>query len=83
MSIPDALLPSYFELLLHRDPPADLPPLDAKRLLARELVARFHTPEAAAAAEAEWDRVFVNRTEPEQSTTSTSRPATARSTSRQ
>jgi tyrosyl-tRNA synthetase len=66
MSIPDALLPSYFELLLHRDPPADLPPLDAKRLLARELVARFHTPDAAAAAEAEWDRVFVNRTEPEQ-----------------
>jgi tyrosyl-tRNA synthetase len=65
MSIPDALLPSYFELLLHRDPPADLTPRDAKRLLARELVARFHTPEQATGAEAEWDRVFVNRSEPE------------------
>lgn len=65
MSVPDALLPSYFELLLNRDPPVDLAPRDAKRLLARELVARFHTPEAAAAAEAEWDRVFVNRSEPQ------------------
>jgi tyrosyl-tRNA synthetase len=65
MSIPDALLPSYFELLLHRDQPVDLAPRDAKRLLARELVARFHTPEAAAIAEADWDRVFVNRSEPE------------------
>jgi tyrosyl-tRNA synthetase len=65
MSIPDALLPSYFELLLHRDSPADLTPRDAKRLLARELVARFHTPEQATGAEAEWDRVFVNRSEPE------------------
>ena len=65
MSVPDALLPSYFELLLNRDPPVDLAPRDAKRLLARELVARFHTPEAAAATEAEWDRVFVNRSEPQ------------------
>jgi tyrosyl-tRNA synthetase len=65
MSVPDELLPSYFELLLYRDPPADLAPRDAKRLLAHELVARFHSPEAADAAAAEWDRVFVNRSEPE------------------
>jgi tyrosyl-tRNA synthetase len=65
MSVPDALLPSYFELLLYRDPPADLSPRDAKRLLARELVERFHTPEMAEAAEADWDRVFVNHSEPQ------------------
>ena len=64
MSIPDALLPSYFELLLQRDPPAE-PPRDQKRLLARELVARFHGAGEASAAEAEWDRVFVERAEPE------------------
>jgi tyrosyl-tRNA synthetase len=66
MSVPDSLLPSYYELLLARALPADLSPRDAKRLLARELVARFDSPEAAEAAESEWDRVFVNRSEPEQ-----------------
>jgi tyrosyl-tRNA synthetase len=64
MSIPDELLPSYFELLLYRDLPSDLAPRDAKRLLARELVARFHDRGAAEAAEADWDRVFVKHSEP-------------------
>ena len=64
MSIPDELLPSYFELLLYRDLPSDLAPRDAKRLLARELVARFHDRGAAKAAEANWDRVFVKHSEP-------------------
>ena len=66
MSVPDELLASYFELLLNRRPPAELGPRDAKRLLAHELVARFHAPAAADSAAAEWDRVFVKRTEPEQ-----------------
>ena len=43
MSVPDALLASYFELLLEpRAHRRDLGPRDAKRLLAHELVARFH-----------------------------------------
>jgi tyrosyl-tRNA synthetase len=66
MSVPDELLASYFELLLNRRPPAELGPRDAKRRLAHELVARFQSPAAADSAAAEWDRVFVKRTEPEQ-----------------
>jgi tyrosyl-tRNA synthetase len=65
MSVPDELLASYFELLLGREPPVELAPRDAKRLLASELVGRFHSASAAAGAEAEWDRVFVARGEPE------------------
>jgi tyrosyl-tRNA synthetase len=64
MSVPDGLLDSYFRLLLDRDLPAELGPRDAKRLLAHDLVARFHDTAAADAAEAQWDRVFVNRDAP-------------------
>jgi tyrosyl-tRNA synthetase len=66
LSVPDAALEDYFRLLLGRPPPAELPARDAKRLLARELVARFHSPADAARAEAEFDRVHVARGEPEQ-----------------
>jgi tyrosyl-tRNA synthetase len=74
MSVPDALLPSYYQLLLQRDVPGDLGPRDAKRQLARELVARFHGAEVAAAAESDWDRVFVDRSEPEEVEDFTVRP---------
>jgi tyrosyl-tRNA synthetase len=65
MSIPDELIPAWYGLLLYRDPPA-LPPRDAKRELARALVERFHGERAAVDAQAEWDRVFVARADPEQ-----------------
>ena len=65
MSVPDELLSSYYELLLARELPSSLAPRDAKRELARELVARFHGPAAAESAESDWDRVFVGRGEPE------------------
>jgi tyrosyl-tRNA synthetase len=65
LSIPDAALDQYFRLLLGRPRPAELGPRDAKRLLARALVGRFHSPQAAARAEAEFDRVHVDRGEPE------------------
>jgi tyrosyl-tRNA synthetase len=39
---------------------------DAKRALARELVSRLHSPEDAAAAERHFERVFVERQEPEE-----------------
>jgi tyrosyl-tRNA synthetase len=61
LSIPDAVLPSWYELLLGRSAPADVGPRDAKRALARALVERFHGPEAAAAAEAAFDRLFIAR----------------------
>ncbi|HWF49929.1 MAG TPA: tyrosine--tRNA ligase [Solirubrobacteraceae bacterium] len=57
LSIPDAVVPLYYELLLGRPVPEDLPPRDAKRALARDLVAEFHDGEAAQAAEVEFDRV--------------------------
>jgi tyrosyl-tRNA synthetase len=57
LSIPDSVVPLYYELLLGRPVPGGLPPRDAKRALARELVAEFHDAEAAQAAEREFDRV--------------------------
>ncbi len=66
LSVPDTALEEYFRLLLGRPPPEQLGPRDAKRLLAREIVARFHAPEAAGRAEAEFDRIHVDRGEPEE-----------------
>jgi tyrosyl-tRNA synthetase len=65
LSIPDESLPSWYELLLGSEPPPDLNPRDAKRELARRLVARFHGPEAAVAAEEAFDRQFVRHEVPE------------------
>jgi len=65
MRIPDELLEQWYRLLLLRDPPADAPPRDAKRALARALVERYHGPDAALAAEAHFDRLFVERGAPD------------------
>jgi tyrosyl-tRNA synthetase len=65
MSIPDETMPEYFELLLHRELPAGLPPRDAKRLLARELVSWLHSSARATTAEADFDRLFVDHRPPD------------------
>ena len=65
LSIPDESLASWYELLLGDEPPTDLNPRDAKRELARRLVARFHGAEAAKEAEAAFDRQFVRHEAPE------------------
>jgi len=65
LSIPDALLASWYDLLLGRPVPADVSPRDAKRALAREIVTRFHGAAAAAEAEAGFDRVFIAHEIPE------------------
>ncbi|HWH10308.1 MAG TPA: tyrosine--tRNA ligase [Solirubrobacteraceae bacterium] len=57
MSVPDTALDQYYRLLLGRPPPADLGSRDAKRLLARELVTRFHSADDAERAEAEFDLI--------------------------
>ncbi|MDR7523453.1 MAG: tyrosine--tRNA ligase [Armatimonadota bacterium] len=72
MSIPDALMPVYFEYAT--EVPMDevealgrglqdgtVHPRDAKRRLARAIVELWHGARAAAAAEAAFDRVFVER----------------------
>jgi tyrosyl-tRNA synthetase len=65
MRIPDEAMPQWFELLLGQEPPAGASPRDAKHRLAREIVARFHGEEAADAAAAHFERVFVSRDAPE------------------
>jgi len=65
MSIPDGAMAEYYRLLLHREPPADMRPRDAKRELARGIVAWLHSAAAAAAAEREFDRVHVQHKAPD------------------
>jgi tyrosyl-tRNA synthetase len=65
MSVPDAAMPVYYELLLQREVDPALAPVEAKRTLARELTARFAGAEAAVEAEARFDRVHVRHDVPE------------------
>jgi tyrosyl-tRNA synthetase len=76
LSIPDTLIYQYFLLLTNLpgeeletirrelDDPA-MNPRDLKRRLARELVSLYHTRDAARAAEAEFDRIFVKKDVPD------------------
>jgi tyrosyl-tRNA synthetase len=76
MAIPDEAIAEYRRLLLDPrssgDGPVDdggdaeLSARDAKRALARDLVAWLHSPEDAVAAERHFDRVFVEREAPEE-----------------
>jgi tyrosyl-tRNA synthetase len=75
LSLPDAAMGTWYDLLLGRPVPEDLPPRDAKRALARALVERFHGPEAAAEAEAGFDQVFVARGLPDDIEEAEVRPA--------
>jgi tyrosyl-tRNA synthetase len=66
LRIPDALIDEWFSLLLGFPPPPDIGPRDAKRALARALVTRFHSAEAATEAEGAFDRVFIAHELPEE-----------------
>jgi tyrosyl-tRNA synthetase len=66
LSVPDEALGAWYDLLLGEPPPDGLGPREAKRALARALVARYHGEDAAREAEAGFDRVFVARELPEQ-----------------
>ncbi len=65
LRLPDPALAQWYELLLGEPLPAGVGPRDAKRALARALVARFHDPEAAEAAERAFDRVHLEHKAPE------------------
>ena len=65
LSLPDAAMAGWYELLLGEEPPRELSPRDAKHALARRLVERFHSADAAAAAAAHFERVFVQGALPE------------------
>ena len=66
LSLPDDAMGSWYELLLGEAPPTDRSPRDAKHALARRLVERFHSGEAAGAAAAHFERVFVQGELPEE-----------------
>jgi tyrosyl-tRNA synthetase len=66
MRVPDEAMPEYFRLVLGTEPPADAPPNEAKRALARGIVERFHDAAAAAAAEQHFNRLFVERSVPDE-----------------
>jgi tyrosyl-tRNA synthetase len=63
MSIPDALMLRYYQLLTDHELEkiTALHPMEAKQRLAEELVARFHNPEAAQKARAQFDATFRSR----------------------
>ena len=64
MSLPDAAMDAWFELLAIGRPAATTTPRDVKRALARAVVARFHGEQAARAAEDAFERVHVRREAP-------------------
>jgi tyrosyl-tRNA synthetase len=66
MSVPDAVMPLYYDLLLDRPLDSSQPPVEAKRTLARELTARFAGEDAAAAAEEHFDRLHVSHEMPDE-----------------
>ncbi len=66
MSIPDEVMPQYYDLLLGEEPNVDLPPVQQKRALSRAIVERFHSADDATAAEAHFDRLFKSHDIPEE-----------------
>jgi tyrosyl-tRNA synthetase len=66
LSLPDEAMGGWYTLLLGEPTPPELSARDAKHALARRLVERFHSPAAADAAAAHFDRVFVQRALPEE-----------------
>ncbi len=66
LSLPDAAMPQYYDLLLGEGMPADLGPRDAKHALARRIVERFHDATAADAAAAAFEKVFVAKEIPDE-----------------
>jgi tyrosyl-tRNA synthetase len=65
MSIPDDAMAEYYGLLLHETQPGQLQPRDAKRALARGIVASLYSQAQAQQAEQEFDRVHIEHAAPE------------------
>jgi tyrosyl-tRNA synthetase len=66
MSVSDKLTPDYYRLLLSDEPPAGASQRDAKRELARRIVARYYDEAAAEAAEERFDRIHVRHELPDE-----------------
>jgi tyrosyl-tRNA synthetase len=61
MSISDELMARYYLLLLSRELPKNQHPLEAKKELAAEIVATYHSRDAANKAQEEWTRRFSEK----------------------
>ena len=61
MSISDEMMARYYSLLLGRELPADLHPLEAKKQLALEITATYHTREVAQKTLEEWNHRFSEK----------------------
>jgi len=61
MSISDELMARYYLLLLSHELPKTKHPLEAKRELAAEIVATYHSRDAANKAQDEWTRRFSEK----------------------
>ena len=61
LSLPDDAMASWYELLLGEQMPDGVSARDAKHELARRLVERFHSAEAAREAAEHFERVFVDK----------------------
>jgi tyrosyl-tRNA synthetase len=66
MRVPDDAMPVYYALLLDDPFDPERPAVESKRAMARALTARYHGDEAAAAAEARFDRLHVERAAPDE-----------------
>jgi tyrosyl-tRNA synthetase len=72
MSIPDSIMCEWFELLTDHPTteiaalldPARTHPMEAKKILGKDIVAFYHGADAAAAARKEWERRFSERQDP-------------------
>jgi len=64
MSIPDGALPQWWRLTLDREPP-ETEPMESKLALARGVVSRYHSEEAAQSAEEHFTRVVREGRAPE------------------
>jgi tyrosyl-tRNA synthetase len=70
MSIPDELMPEWFTLLTNRPEDEALRlikanPMAAKKTLGRDIVSFYHGPDAATQAQAEWEKQFSQRQDPD------------------
>jgi tyrosyl-tRNA synthetase len=65
LRLPDEAMATWFSLLAVDEPPPGTSPRDAKRRLARAIVERFHSGEAAVAAEAHFDRIHIDHGVPD------------------
>ena len=61
MSISDKLMARYYELLLDRQVPNDMHPLEAKKQLAFEVVQTYHSGDTAKKTLDEWNTRFSKR----------------------